>query len=178
MWPITMQLAREKKCLCVKKQESGKDKERWEEERERSRKEKSRDGEAAIDLILQQEIPRGEELVLLEMQPAFVENKPPCPLSLSLSHLLTHSFLLLPFFPYYQQPLSLQPHRYQSRSLPSRCFKKQHAVWTTSCFYLLRSSLSLVSIRSLFFDVDLRSNPHRGFYPCVSLSPLFLTDCI
>lgn len=44
----------------------------------------SRDGEAAIDLILRQETPRGKELVLLEMQPALVEEQTPSKLSPSL----------------------------------------------------------------------------------------------
>lgn len=55
------------------------------EKREKLRKEKSRDGDAAIDLILQQETPRGKELVLLEMQPVPVGEQTPLSLSLSLT---------------------------------------------------------------------------------------------
>lgn len=110
----------------------GKDDEKG-EEREKLRKEKSRDGEAAIDLILQQETPRGKELVLLEMQPAPVgEQTPPpslslsslSPLSLSLPPLPSFSFSSVPFsLPIISSYCHFNIGSHFNEFLPPRCFK-------------------------------------------------------
>lgn len=134
------------------------------EKKERPRKEKSRYAEAAIDLILQQEIPRSRELVLLEMQSAPVKEQAPSLFSFSHPIISSHCHF---------NPIG----SHTNESLRPRYFKKYSVQFKRrSCFslsWILFLSLSL-SLCPLFL--------RQIFILCFSSVHLFatsfLTDCI
>lgn len=161
------------------------------EDKRRDRERRSRDGSTAIDLILRQETPRGKELVLLEMQPAPVEEQTlskPLSLCLSLSSLSVSSpntVVSTPSVPTSKTippSPSFFPYSLLSPVVSGNSVQPERAASLVSVLIYLSLSLSHSLIFSFFFFFwrfrRFASVSSRASHPRVPFSDPFLTDCI